>query len=62
MKAAAASLGFKQVPLEVAVAANGMTALYFPPNISAGDLIHRLLRKGIVDVGGLHVDIKGEHH
>jgi len=39
-----------------------MTALYFPPNITAGDLIPRLLKKGVIIAGGLHVDIKGQHH
>ena len=36
-----------------------MTALYFPPNITAGDLLPRMLKRGVVVAGGLHVDIKG---
>jgi len=38
-----------------------MTALYYPPNVAAGDLIPRLLKKGVVIAGGLHVDMKGQH-
>jgi hypothetical protein len=38
-----------------------MTALYFPPNVTAGDVIPRLLKKGVVIAGGLHADIKGHH-
>lgn len=59
IKLAAAHLGLKQVPIENS-AANGMTALYFPPNVTAGDLIPRLREKGIVVAGGLHRDIQGQ--
>ncbi len=37
-----------------------MTALYFPPGVAAGDLIPRLLKRGVVVAGGLHVEIKGQ--
>lgn len=33
--------------------------LYFPDGISAGDLLPRLVKKGIVVAGGLHKDAKG---
>ena len=60
IKAAAKSFGLKQVPLQGSEAANGMTALYFPPNVTAGDLLPRMLKRGVVVAGGLHVDIKGQ--
>ncbi|KAL0953472.1 hypothetical protein HGRIS_004704 [Hohenbuehelia grisea] len=57
-KAAAEELGLKQVPKRNGVAANGMTALYFPEGVKAADLLPRLARRGIVAAGGLHKDIK----
>jgi len=60
IKSAAKALGLKSVPLQDSEAANGMTALYFPPGVSASDLLPRLVGKGIVIAGGLHKDIKGE--
>jgi len=36
-----------------------MTALYFPPGVTGADLLPRLVKKGVVVAGGLHVDIKG---
>lgn len=60
IKEAAKVLGLHQIPLQDSVAANGMTALYFPRNVTAGDLIPRLLKRGVVVAGGLHVEIKGQ--
>ena len=59
MKKASKSLGLAQVPLQDSEAANGMTALYFPPGVTAADLLPRLVKKSVVAAGGLHVDIKG---
>ncbi|KAF8159782.1 pyridoxal phosphate-dependent transferase [Crassisporium funariophilum] len=42
IKAAAKALGLKQIPLKEEEAANGMTALYFPEGVGAGDLLPRL--------------------
>jgi len=59
VKTAARDLGLKQIPLEDASAANGMSALYFPEGVSAPDLLPRLGKKGIVVAGGLLGPIKG---
>jgi alanine-glyoxylate transaminase/serine-glyoxylate transaminase/serine-pyruvate transaminase len=59
IKSAAKGLGLKQVPLQDAEAANGMTALYFPEGVSAGDLLPRLGAKDVVVAGGLLGSIKG---
>ncbi|KAF9523065.1 pyridoxal phosphate-dependent transferase [Crepidotus variabilis] len=61
IKSAATALGLKQLPLKPAEAANGMTAIYFPPNVTAADLLPRLVKKGVVIAGGLHVDIKDKY-
>ncbi|KAF8327147.1 pyridoxal phosphate-dependent transferase [Cantharellus anzutake] len=63
IKKAAEDLGLKQLPLEPQYAANGMTAvrLYFPDGLTAGDIIPRLSKKGIVVAGGLHKDIRDKY-
>jgi len=61
VKDAATKLGLKQLPLEPALASNGMTALYFPDGITAADLLPRLLQKGVVVAGGLHASIKDKY-
>jgi len=60
-KKAAEDLGLKQLPLAPQFAANGMTALYFPDGLSAGDIIPRLSKKGIIVAGGLHKEIKDKY-
>jgi len=61
IKSAANGFGLKQLPLHAAEAANGMTALYFPEGVAAGDLLPRLGAKGVVVAGGLLGSIKGIH-
>ncbi|KIY70760.1 PLP-dependent transferase [Cylindrobasidium torrendii FP15055 ss-10] len=61
VKDLAAELGIKQLPLDPAFAANGMTALYFPGSITAADVVGPLGQKGIVVAGGLHKDIKDKY-
>ena len=58
LKQVAAELGFKQLPVEDAVAANGMTALWFPEGIVAADLLPPLAKKDVVVAAGLHKDYK----
>ncbi|KAK1215466.1 hypothetical protein PQX77_021900 [Marasmius sp. AFHP31] len=60
-KEAAADLGLKQVPLGSGIAANGMTALYYPDGLGAPDLLPRLVKCGIVVAGGLHANIKDKY-
>lgn len=78
IKTAATELGLKQLPLDPAFSANGMTAvhtllslsrmnillmkgskLYYPEGLGAGDILPRLVKKGVVVAGGLHANIKG---
>ncbi|KIM44876.1 hypothetical protein M413DRAFT_442847 [Hebeloma cylindrosporum] len=61
IKSAAKGLGLKQLPLQDAVAANGMTALYFPEGVTAGDLLPRLGAKDVVVAGGLLGSIKEKY-
>lgn len=61
IKKAAEDLGLKQLPLAPHLSANGMTALYFPDGLTAGDIIPRLSRKDIVVAGGLHKEIRDKY-
>ncbi|KAH9940932.1 PLP-dependent transferase [Epithele typhae] len=58
MKQAALDMGMKQLPLDMSVAANGMTALWFPEGITAADILGPLAKQDIVVAGGLHKDHK----
>ena len=60
IKKAAEEQGLKQLPVKPSVAANGMTACYFPEGLSAADLIPPLLKKDVVVAAGLHKDYKRE--
>ncbi|KAF8199146.1 pyridoxal phosphate-dependent transferase [Pholiota molesta] len=53
IKSAAAALALAPLPLSPALSANGMSALYFPPGVTAADLLPRLAKRGVVVAGGL---------
>lgn len=57
-KSEALKLGFTQVPNDPAHAANGMTALYVPEDLTPAAIIGALGARNIVIAGGLHKDIK----
>ncbi|OJT02875.1 Alanine--glyoxylate aminotransferase 1 [Trametes pubescens] len=61
IKSAAEELGFRQLAVDAALAANGMTALYFPDGLVASDLLPRLAKRDIVVAGGLHKDYKEKY-
>ncbi|KAI0629160.1 PLP-dependent transferase [Trametes polyzona] len=61
VKKAAEELGFKQLPVDPAIAANGMTALYFPDGLVASDILPRLAKRDVVVAGGLHKDYKEKY-
>jgi len=62
VKKTAAGIGLRQLPLNPETeAANGMTALYYPDGVSAGDVLPRLAQRGIVAAGGLHTEIKDKY-
>jgi len=61
IRQAISELGLKQVPFNESVAANGMTAVYYPEGVGAGDLLPRLFNRGVVIAGGLHTAIKDKY-
>ncbi|TFK74906.1 PLP-dependent transferase [Pluteus cervinus] len=61
IKDAAKALGLNQLPVNDSVAANGMTALYYPDGLVASDILPRLGKRGIVVAGGLHTEIKDKY-
>jgi len=61
IKAAAADLGLKQIALEPAFAANGMTTLYYPVGLAAADVLPRFGQRGLIVAGGLLGIIKDKY-
>ncbi|KAF8517979.1 PLP-dependent transferase [Hysterangium stoloniferum] len=61
IKKALKDLGLQQVPFDDSVAANGMTAVYYPTGLLAGDILPQLANKDIVVAGGLHAEIKDKY-
>lgn len=55
------SIGLKLVPVNSEVAANGLTAVYFPPGVKGTDLLPLIYKKGIVLAGGIHKDLKDQY-
>ncbi|KAI8902570.1 pyridoxal phosphate-dependent transferase [Globomyces pollinis-pini] len=53
-KDAVARFGLKLVPVNDAVAANTLSAIYYPDGVAGGDLLKLLTSHGIVVAGGLH--------
>ncbi|TFY69674.1 hypothetical protein EVG20_g3058 [Dentipellis fragilis] len=53
VKAAAAELGLKQVPVDPSAAANGMTALYCPAGVKSSQIASLFMKRGVVIAGGL---------
>ncbi|KAH9939141.1 PLP-dependent transferase [Amylocystis lapponica] len=61
IKSAVAELGLKQLPLDPAYAANGMTAVYFPDGLRASDIVPRMAQRDVVIAAGLHKDAKDKY-
>lgn len=57
-KDAMSALGLKQVPLNQDLAANTMTALYYPETIKPAEFLSSIRENGVVLAGGLHPEIK----
>jgi len=57
VKKAITDLGLKQLASNPADQANGMTAIYYPENVKATDILPALLNKGVIFAGGLHREI-----
>lgn len=60
VKSAATALGLKQVPQSNELAANTMTALYYPDGVDAS-LLGRVKEGGAIFAGGLHPEIKDKY-
>lgn len=54
-------LGIKILPLSETVAANGLTAAYFPESINGPDLLGKLASKGFTVAGGIHKALPGKY-
>ncbi|KAI3632749.1 hypothetical protein MIR68_008824 [Amoeboaphelidium protococcarum] len=54
-------LGLKLVPVNRQVAANTLTAVYYPQGVKAGDLLPKIGQNGVVLAGGLHKDIAPQY-
>ncbi|KAG8901669.1 hypothetical protein FRC00_005540 [Tulasnella sp. 408] len=61
LKKALEDLGLRQVPLDPAFAANGMTAVYYPDGLVASDVLPKLVKDEIVVAAGLHKEIKDKY-
>jgi alanine-glyoxylate transaminase/serine-glyoxylate transaminase/serine-pyruvate transaminase len=59
-KAAISALGLKQVPARAEIAADTMTAPYFPPDVDRG-VLAQIKAAGAILAGGLHPEIKSQY-
>jgi alanine-glyoxylate transaminase/serine-glyoxylate transaminase/serine-pyruvate transaminase len=59
-KAAMTALELQQVPLRQDIAANTLTAVYYPGEVDAG-LLGRVRKHGVVVAGGLHPRIRDRY-
>lgn len=60
-KAYLSKLGLKILPKNEEVAANGLTAVYFPEGINGADLLAKLGTKGFTVAGGIHKALVGKY-
>lgn len=54
-------LGLKILPVSRDVAANGLSAIYFPESINGPDLLSKLAGKGFTVAGGIHKALPGKY-
>ncbi len=59
-KAAMGALGLKQVPVRPEVAADTLSAVYYPQGLDAG-LLAKVKENGVILAGGLHPEIKAQY-
>ncbi|MGQ9628590.1 MAG: pyridoxal-phosphate-dependent aminotransferase family protein [Anaerolineae bacterium] len=59
-KAALEALGLRQVPLRPEIAADTMSAVYYPEGIDSS-LLEKVKENGVILAGGLHPDIKDRY-
>lgn len=61
IRSALTTMGMRQIPLSDDVAANTLSAPYYPVGINGPDLIKNINKAGVIVAGGLHVDLKSEY-
>lgn len=61
LKTAIQDMGLGLVTVSNSAAANGMTAVYTPEGITPGDIVPKMLERGVVIAAGLHKDIKTKY-
>lgn len=61
VKSAIKNMGLKLVPQHGEFSANTMTAVYLPEGVAQGDLVGKLLGKGVVVAGGLLKDMASKY-
>jgi alanine-glyoxylate transaminase/serine-glyoxylate transaminase/serine-pyruvate transaminase len=59
-RAAMTALGLKIVPLHNEIAADTLTAVYFPDGVDAS-LLGEINKRGVILAGGLHPEIKNKY-
>ncbi|KAI0705140.1 PLP-dependent transferase, partial [Cytidiella melzeri] len=61
IRQAAVDLGLKLVPVDQNFTANGLSAIYFPDGIGAGDVVPRMSQRQVVITGGIHKENKDKY-
>lgn len=61
VRSALTTMGMRQIPVNEEVAANTLSAPYYPEGINGPDLIRLINQSGVIVAGGLHVDLKTEY-
>ena len=54
-------MGLKQIPVSDELAANTLSAPYYPDGIAGPELVKHINQAGVIVAGGLHVDLKAEY-
>ena len=60
-RSAMQSLGLKTIPVSDAVAANTLTAVYYPEGVAGGELLAAISKSGVILAGGLLADLKTKY-
>jgi len=61
LRSAFAALGLRQIPIDDELAANTLSAPYYPEGVAGPELLKEINQAGIIVAGGLHVDLKAKY-
>lgn len=61
IRSALVTMGLKQIPVSDELAANTLSAPYYPDGIAGPELVKHINQAGVIVAGGLHVDLKAEY-